>query len=67
MDMLLEAVKLQDNQLALQWSENSPNWSTLQELMKHTSVSMDHMTGGNDHQDMDAEMREAIQRSLQHH
>jgi len=62
MEVLLDAVRNHDNELACSWSHNA-NWSTLQELMKHSDPSMD--VNGADAHTMDAEMREAIERSLQ--
>jgi len=59
--MLLDAVRTHDNDLALHWSE-SPSWSTLTELMKHTN---DDTNSSGAHHSMDADMREAIERSLQ--
>lgn len=66
MDMLFEAVTNHDNQMALDWANTCESWSTLQEIMKHTDTMenspMAQMGNGSN---MDAEMREAIERSLQ--
>jgi len=63
MDLLFDAIRNQDNGLALEWSKGSGNWSTLLEIMKHSSEQQSN----NDDlgMSMDAEMREAIERSLQ--
>ena len=60
--MLLDAVRNHDNELAKHWSE-CPTWSTLQELMRHTGDMVDSV-GTSSGQQMDADMREAIERSL---
>ena len=57
--MLLDAVRIHDNQVATHWSE-SPGWSTLKQLMTHAGGAQERQ----DHA-LDADMREAIERSLQ--
>lgn len=60
--MLLDAVRNHDNEYATHWSECA-SWSTLLELMKHTS-ELGGSSSSTNH-GMDADMREAIERSLQ--
>nr|CAB3264426.1 nuclear protein localization protein 4 homolog [Phallusia mammillata] len=62
MGILLDAVRNHDNNLATHWSQ-SASWSTLQELMRHSNEAIGHHHS--DAHSMDAEMREAIERSLQ--
>jgi len=64
MDVLFDAIRNHDNALAVEWSQGSGNWSTLLEIMKHSAEQTPQM-GSDMGMSMDAEMREAIERSLQ--
>jgi len=65
MDLLFDAIRNHDNTLALSWSHGSANWSTLLEIMKHSSEQPAPSMNDDMSMSMDAEMREAIERSLQ--
>lgn len=63
MGPLLDAVRDHDNLMALNWGSTCESWSTLEEIMKHADDSMQTSPISNS-ANMDAEMREAIERSL---
>jgi len=64
MDMLFEAVRAHDNDKALDWCKTCSNWETLQMIMAH-SLDESAQSSSQPEATMDAEMMEAIQRSLQ--
>ena len=62
--MLFEAVRAHDNDKALDWCKTCSNWEALQMIMAH-SLDESAQSSSQPEATMDAEMMEAIQRSLQ--